>query len=183
MESFRWISLIALLALCLAGTVHAQDVGPNSDLQKIYADESHCLLDNELRNVDDQALSCSCRDALVQARYIYKTYFTTGKDPNLDGVYVEMGIRALRVCGKDNSKFSDTGDDHWNWNGPEVIRTYLTDSEVERFPPDDSGWRRAPYSVKLIFHDEQGRVTKVELYTSSQAVSPKWKPNKQADNQ
>ena len=43
------------------------------DLDKLYADESHCLVSPEIRSDKDNPISCFCRDAIADARYLYFT--------------------------------------------------------------------------------------------------------------
>src|SRR5215472_9285331 len=64
-----------------------------TDLDKIYGDESHCLVAPEVRSEKDKPISCYCRDAVTDARYVYKTYVLTGKDPNLNGTFLALQRR------------------------------------------------------------------------------------------
>jgi hypothetical protein len=41
-----------------------------SDLDKLYADESHCLVSPEIRSDKDNSISCFCRDAIADALYL-----------------------------------------------------------------------------------------------------------------
>jgi hypothetical protein len=39
-------------------------------MDEIYRDESHCLTSPEIRGDKDAPISCYCRDAIAQARYL-----------------------------------------------------------------------------------------------------------------
>jgi hypothetical protein len=43
------------------------------DLDKLYADESHCLVRPEIRSDKDNPISRFCRDAIADAWYLYFT--------------------------------------------------------------------------------------------------------------
>src|ERR1700746_1421360 len=70
----------------------AQPRSPFSELNRVYQDESHCLTAPESRGDKDSPASCYCRDAIVDARYVWHTYLITGKDHNLNGAELRLQI-------------------------------------------------------------------------------------------
>lgn len=138
--------------------------------QKVYTDESRCLAGPEIRNDTDNPISCYCRDALVDVRYVYQTYIVTGKDNNLVGAGLALEQHAQQMCG-DNS-FLAAEKVEWKWTGPEIMRLYPPDAEIERIAPDAKGFRRVPYKVRLTFRDARGTVAKVEDYDATYLDGP-----------
>ena len=94
--------------------------------------------------------SCFCRDALADARYVYQTYLITKKDKNLNGVYLTLEQFASQVCGE-HYDISRAAMEVWQWNGPEVTRTYPPDTVIEQLKPDTKGFRTVEYAVLLTF--------------------------------
>ncbi|MDP9267749.1 MAG: hypothetical protein M3P27_05415 [Acidobacteriota bacterium] len=156
-------------SLALLGRPLFQQAGlPLNELDKVYQDESHCLVGPEIRGTGDQPISCYCRDAIVDARYVYTTYLLTGKDTNLNGAYLSLETTARRMCGGAEGTLRAATATDWQWKGPEVKRTYPSDSEVERIKPDSRGFRTVPYKVQLTFRDSRGHVTKVEAFRATE---------------
>lgn len=139
-----------------------------SAMNDIYKDESHCLALPEIRNDKDSPISCYCRDAVVDARYVYFTYFL-GKDVNLSGVVLALEVYAGQMCRQeyDVRKAAESRD--WKWDGPEVVRTYPPQDVIERIIPEKKDGkptgRWIPYSVQLVYRDAQGRVTRTDNYS------------------
>lgn len=145
-------------------------------LSNIYRDESHCLTIADIRGDQDKNISCFCRDAIVDARYMYFSYIYGGqKDQNLNGSFLALVDRIQQQCGN----LSDTAlnvamRDNWKWNGPEVVRTYPSDSVVSRIEPKSLGGkvqaRSVPFTIQLIFRDDKGHITRTENYSSREDV-------------
>jgi len=142
--------------------------GQTNSLDKIYQDESHCLTGPDMRSDNDSPISCYCRDAIVDARYVWHTYLMTGKDPNLNGVELSLQITARKMCGDgyDVNKAVDAED--WKWNGPEVVRTYPPDDVLRQIKPDSRGMIHYQYTVVLLRRDSSGNVTKTESYAAQE---------------
>jgi hypothetical protein len=142
----------------------------HTPLDDIYLDQSHCLTGPEIRNDKDSAISCYCRDAIVQARYVYLNYFLPGNDDNLSGIVLTLQAHASEMCGKDYDVYSAAETKGWKWNGPEVVRTYPSDEVIERISPEVKDGkpvgRWVPFTVQLVYHDVRGRVTRTENYAS-----------------
>jgi len=49
-------------------------------MDEVYLDQTHCLASPEIRGDKDAPISCFCRDAIAEARYVYFTYILSGKD-------------------------------------------------------------------------------------------------------
>jgi len=109
----------------------AQDWPPA--MQKVYMDESHCLIGPEICTNMDNPISCYCRDAIADARYVHFTYLLQGKDANLYGTLLTLQRDAEEQCSRDTAERNDadfiqktygavTSKD-WKWSGPEVVRT------------------------------------------------------------
>jgi hypothetical protein len=161
--------LVVVLRLALPHTTRAQDWA--TALDKIYMDESHCLVAPEIRSDKDNPISCFCRDAVADARYVYSTYILSGKDRNLNGTFLALQRRAKETCGQNFDQNFDviveaTESENWKWSGPEVARTYPPDSEIKGISPDSNGFRLVKYMVRLTYLDPQGRVTKVKSFTA-----------------
>jgi hypothetical protein len=137
------------------GFNRAKDIFPLTALDKIYKDETHCLVGAEIRSDSDEPISCYCRDALSDARYVYQTYLFSGKDLNLNGTYLTLWSHAAQECGKDFDVSRATHDADWRWNGPEVVRTYPTDREIEQLKPDRFGFRTVRYKIELVYPDSR----------------------------
>ena len=145
-----------------------------TQMDKVYADESRCLVGPEIRGNRDNPISCYCRDAIADARYVYFTYILSGKDANLNGTFLALMDRAERQCSLEYDvilKASET--ENWKWSGPEVTREYPPDSEIERITPDSKGFRLAKYKVRLTYRDPQGRIARVENFAATELLPPK----------
>jgi len=190
---------IAAVVMLFAGVAFGQakkDVPPansgpasaTNTMNEIYQDESHCLTSPEIRGDKDAPISCYCRDAISEARYVHFTYLLSGKDRNLNGIFLHLQQRANETCGNpyyEDSEKSDVIFDaifskDWKWNGPEVVRTYPPEDVIERISPekDEHGKpvaRWVPFTVQLVYRDTQGRVTRTENYScrESEPVFPK----------
>lgn len=99
---------IVLCALGASGFVQ-QSTDPNqkksepnvANMDKVFQDETHCLTSPEIRSDKDSPISCFCRDAIADARYVYTSYLTSWKDRNLNGVFLVLQPHAAETCGKD----------------------------------------------------------------------------------
>lgn len=139
----------------------------NSDsMDMVYRDESHCLVAPEIRGEKDNPISCFCRDAIMDARYVYENYLLTGKDRNLNGAYLTLWDHAQQMCGKQYDVLKATQTKDWQWHGPQVTRGYPPESEINQIQPDGKGFRTVEYKVHLTYRDPGGRVTKVENFTA-----------------
>ena len=136
-------------------------------MDKTYMDESHCLVGPEIRSDEDNPISCYCRDAIANARYVYFTYLLPAKDRNLNGTLLELQYHAHEMCGYGVWEAITT--ETWKWNGPEVARTYPPDSETAKIKPV-KGFRTVEYKVRLTYRDSQARVTKVENFAAWEMV-------------
>jgi hypothetical protein len=155
---------------------------PGSDMEKVYTDESHCLTSADMRGDKDNPISCYCRDAIADARYVYFTYFLSHKDLNLTGVFLHLQDYAGERCSRDTTERLDEGFiskiqdattlKDWKWSGPEVARTYPPDDVIKRIKPtgEHGATRWVPFTVQLVYRDAQGRVTRTEEYSSREAV-------------
>jgi hypothetical protein len=144
-----------------------------SDLNKVYEDETHCLVAPEIRNAKDKPISCYCRDAVTDARYVYQTYILSQKDSNLNGTYLTLESETSEWCGKGYDVYQATRETGWRWNGPEVIRRYPTDSEIEQIKPNSFGARAVRYTVELVYRDSRGRRVSGESLTAVETFPPK----------
>jgi len=134
------ITLVVLaLSLSFPRATRAQDWA--TEMDKIYADQGHCLALPEIRSDKDNPISCYCRDAIVDARYVYFTYLLPGKDRNLNGIFLALQMHAQGICGKNmDDVMKATETENWKWGGPEVVRNYPPDSEIKRMSPDSNGF-------------------------------------------
>ena len=143
-------------------------------LDEIYKDESHCLALPEIRNDNDSPISCYCRDAIVEARYVYFGYLLPGKDANLSGIVLTLQAHATDVCGKSYDVYEATETKDWSWNGPEVVRTYPSEEVIQRISPEMKNGkpigRWVPFTVQLVYRDAQEHVTRTENYASRELV-------------
>jgi len=173
--------LIVLFCLLTAGAQTKNtnsDTGffgvPLTDLDKVYRDESHCLTEADMRGDKDLPISCWCRDAIVDARYIYFTYVLSGKDRNLNGPFLHLVSSAEKTCGQSILDAAQDGD--WKWGGPEVVRTYPPDEAIKRIAPEPftkggtTLGRWVPFTVQVVYRDKQGHVTRTENYSSREFV-------------
>jgi hypothetical protein len=153
-------------AILFSGIVAVcQENGSN----KIYDDQSHCLLDFERRSDNDIPISCYCKNAIAEARYVHYTYVLSGKDPNLTGVALSLMDRAGEACGKNGMDYhiwTLIHDANWKWDGPEVVRTYPPDEVMRQLKPNGDGMIPIHYTVVLLQRDSQGHVTKTENYAA-----------------
>lgn len=139
---------------------------PLTDLDKVYRDESHCLTQADMRGDKDMAISCWCRDAIVDARYVYFTYVLSGNDQNLNGPFLHLQRYAAQECGEASlatyNTFNAINDRDWKWNGPEVVRTYPPDEAIKRIAPEHFSkggttlGRWVPFTVRLVYLPRQG---------------------------
>ena len=168
------------LALVIVSATVCGEIAParaqhgSMDLQKIYLDESHCLVSPEIRNEKDNAISCSCRDAIADARYLYLTYILGGKDTNLNGILLSLHARAREICGAGYDVLDATESENWKWSGPEVVRTYPPDDLIRQITPDSRGWISVQYTVVLLWRNSQGRVTKTESFSAVESGPAKY---------
>jgi len=102
----------------------------------------------------------------VDARYVYQNYLVTEKDRNLNGAFIRLWDFATQMCGENYDALKASQAEGWQWNGPQVTREYPPDIEIDKLQPDSNGFRAVPYKVRLTFHDQQRRVTKVESFTA-----------------
>ena len=165
--------LFVILA-CLISS-YAGTFGNNDNMNKVYSDESHCLVASELRSDKDNPISCYCRDAIADARYVYENYLLTGKDRNLNGAYLTLEIHAHQMCGEHYDVVKAIQTKAWQWNGPEVMRQYPPDREINQIQPDNKGIRTVEYKVHLTYRKPGGGITNVENFTALERLplSPK----------
>jgi hypothetical protein len=171
------VVLVLAVLFALPQATHAQ--GFPTAMQKVYRDESHCLTRADMRSDKDNPISCHCRDAIEDARYVYFAYFLPHKDDNLTGVFLHLQDYAGETCSRDTaerldmafiSKIEDaTTLKDWKWSGPEVVRTYPPDDVIKRIKPSGAT-RWIPFTVQLVYRDAQGRVTRTEEYSSREPV-------------
>ena len=51
-------------------------------MDEVYLDQSHCLTSPEVRGDKDAPISCFCRDAIAEARYVFHLHsFGKGQKP------------------------------------------------------------------------------------------------------
>jgi hypothetical protein len=140
-----------------------------TEMDRLYADESHCLTSADMRGDKDQHISCFCRDVIAEARYVHFTYLLAGKDRNLNGVFLQLQADAHATCGSEYDAFGATMSKDWKWNGPEVVRTYPSDEAINRIEPEKRDGRVVgrwvPFTVQLVYRDAQGHVTRTENYS------------------
>jgi len=172
--------ILIVLELMIPRGLRAQN---HTDLNKIYVDESHCLTGPEIRDNRDNPISCCCRDALVDARYVRNTYGYSMetmdfKDRNLIGTMLTLERNANEMC-KDKENVLEASTDwvykvieaeNWKWNGPEVTRKYPSDAEIERIKPNAHNIRTVPFTVTVTYRDKNGRVVKTESYGAHDLV-------------
>ena len=144
----------------------AQILGNSDSMDMVYRDESHCLVAPEIRGEKDKPISCFCRDAIMDARYVYQNYLLTGKDRKLNGTYLTLWDHAQQMCGKQYDVLKATQTKDWQWNGPQVTREYPPESEINQIQPDSKGFRTVEYKVRLTYRDSVGQVIKVENLTA-----------------
>jgi len=147
-------------------------------MQKVYMDECHCLTSPEIRNDLDNPISCYCRDAIADARYVHFTYLLPGKDANLYGTFIALQHYAEEQCSRNTAETSDadfiqniydaTTSKDWKWSGPEVVTTFPPDDVIKRIKPsgERGAGRWVPYTVQLVYRDAQGRATRAEEYST-----------------
>jgi hypothetical protein len=98
-------------------------------LMEVYSDNSHCLSPQDSEGGLD--VSCMCRDAIADARYVYFGPFQ--HDQNLVRIYqaLEDRIRQPSICGTDLYSNVAKGvaftqavvmDPTWKWSGPIRVR-------------------------------------------------------------
>jgi len=176
-----WAGLaLALFAITEPSSAFGQNRQPQpTRLDAVYRDESHCLTAADMRGDQDMQMSCWCRDAIIEARYVYFTYVRGGKDRNLNGVLLSLEGHIDQQCGKGHQDAHEVSTrDAWKWTGPEVVRTYPTDAVISRIAPEMRDGkpvgRWVPFTVQLIFRDAQGQVTRTDNY-SSRELEPVFK--------
>ncbi|MGA3193309.1 MAG: hypothetical protein ABSD73_12550 [Candidatus Bathyarchaeia archaeon] len=164
--TFKALIVLLLIILAWHPSLYAGTLGNSDNLEKVYSDESHCLIDPEIRGESDKPNSCYCRDAIVNARYVYQNYVITEKDQNLNGVHLALLDYADGMCGEHHDVLKASESTDWQWNGPQVTREYPPDNEIDKLQPDSKGFRTVKYKVHLTYRDQQGRVTTVENFTA-----------------
>ena len=160
------LRLVVCWAL-LGGVAHSQD---KIQLDNVYDDQTHCLTAPDMRGDRDRPISCFCRDAIVEARYVYSEYLLSGKDRNLSGPYLTLVQAISDQCGiEGNAAIQKAQSKNWIWDGPEVVRVFPPAEVIKRIPPEP-GYRMVerwvPYTVQLVYRDASGRVTRTENYSS-----------------
>jgi len=127
----------------------------------VYGDDSHCLVANELRGMKDKPISCFCRDAIMDARYLYQTYLITRKDQKLYGAYLTLENHAQQMCGEKYDVCKAIQTKEWQWDGPQVTRGH----EVKILSNND-GSRSLEYKVYLTYFGTRGDVIKADSFTT-----------------
>jgi len=148
-------------AFCYGG-----QLGNTNKMDMVYSDQSHCLVAPEIRGKKDNPISCFCRDAIIDAHYVYENYLLTEKDRNLKGVYLTLVDHAQQMCGETYDVYKVTQTKDWRWDGPQVTREYPPEREIHKIQPDSNGFRTVEYKVRLTYIDGRGRVAKVENFTA-----------------
>jgi len=128
-----------------------------------------------MRGDKDMPISCWCRDALADARYVYFEYLLSFKDRNLNGAFLHLLSHAEQTCGQAYGATHAAEGRDWKWDGPEVVRTYPPDEAIKRITPErlNGGTtlgRWVPFMVQLVYRDKQGHVTRTENYSSREFV-------------
>jgi hypothetical protein len=170
MIAFRnHVLVMLLISVAVTQTVTAQTA--NDSLNKVYQDETHCLTAADMRGDQDKSISCYCRDAIIDWRYVYFTYVLSGKDSNLNGALLTLEQHVREQCGEKCQALLQAAEhESWSWDGPEVVRTYPPDDLMSRITPETrngkpyGGW--VPFTVQLIYRDSRGNITKTEDYSS-----------------
>lgn len=172
--------LVCFLTFSFILVWHSSSLAGKGNMNKMdmaYSDESHCLVAPEIRGKNDNPISCFCRDAIMDARYVYQNYVLTGKDKNLNGVYLTLVDHAQQMCGEQYDVIEVTQTKNWHWNGPQVTREYPPEREINQIQPDSKGFRTVEYKVHLSYRDPGGRVTKVENFTAMEKLPAESKKN------
>jgi len=173
-----------LLVLGMASHTSGTEGQVLSDLDKVYADKSHCLISPEIRSEKDNSISCFCRDAIVDARYLYFTYVLVDPphyDRNVTGPFLALQAHAEEKCSHDEAErlssdfigrmMDATTEKDWKWNGPEVVRRYPPDDVLRQIKPDRQGMIRYEYTVVILQRDSSGRVVKTDSFTAKDEVA------------
>ncbi len=179
----RTIALFIVMVCCLTAGAQTKstnsDTGafgiPLTDLDKVYRDESHCLTEADMRGDKDMPISCFCRDALVDARYVHFEYLLSFKDRNLNGAFLHLLSYAKETCGQAYDAYHAAMERDWKWDGPEVVRTYPPDEAIKRIAPEPLNGgvtlgRWVPFMVQLVYRDKQGHVARTENYSSREFI-------------
>lgn len=168
------VMMLALILGTSSLALQRKDWSQVADMDKLTSDESHCLTLADMRGDKDMPISCFCRDAIADARYVYFTYILGGKDRNLNGVFLRLEQGIGETCGPGYDSFGAATQEEWKWNGPEVVRTYPSEAVIERIKPETRDghvvgyW--VPFTMQLVYRDAQGRVTRTENYSSRELV-------------
>lgn len=174
------IALTLVLVVCSLALTQQQSRTQRAEIDKIYKDESHCLTAADMRGDKDMPISCFCRDAVADARYVYFTYLLSGKDANLNGVFLSLEAAIPRTCGPGYDAYSAATRQEWKWKGPEVVRTYPSDDVIRRIKPQTRAGkvtgRWVPFMVQLVYRDGQGHVARTENYSSREFIPFTSKP-------
>jgi hypothetical protein len=101
-----------------------------------------------------------------------QNYLLTGKDKNLNGVYLTVVDHAQQMCGEKYDVYKATQTTEWRWDGPQITREYPTESEIHKIKPDSNGFRTVEYKVHLTYLDAEGRIIKVENFTAIDKLPP-----------
>ena len=144
-------------------------------MDTVYADESHCLAAREIRGQDDSSVSCFCRDAIMEARYVYENYLLTQKDTNLNLAFLTLLEHAQQMCGEKFDVYKATQNTEWQWNGPQVMREYPSEKEINEIQPDSKEFRTVAYKVRVIYRDLKGIVIKTEHFPALDRLPPNTK--------
>src|SRR5215470_4603614 len=99
--SVRLLLTVCLLCVWMASAQEQR--GPSSDVPSpspdqdrltsiIMKDETHCLTGPEIRGERDKPISCYCRDAIANTRYLWKNYLhpIPIEDANLFSIYAAL---------------------------------------------------------------------------------------------
>jgi hypothetical protein len=170
MRTILWFLTVFVLLVGHAFPSYAGE--QRNKMDKVYLDESHCLVAPEIRGERDSSISCFCRDATMDARYLYQTYLLSGKDRNLNGAYLGLVDHAQRICGEKYDIYQATQAKWWQWEGPQVKREYPPDAEIVKIKPDSKGFRTVEYKVHLTSFDKEGHVIRVEDFVAAEKLPP-----------
>jgi len=175
MKRLGWLLSYFFVILMWQAFSYAENLRNINKMDKVYSDESHCLVSAELRVKKDNSISCYCRDAIMDARYVYENYLSTGKDPNLNGAYLALWDHVQQVCGQNCEFLKATQTKEWQWNGPQVTREYPPENEINKIQPDTNGFRIVEYKVHLTYIDAGGLATKVESFSAVEKLPSNFK--------
>ena len=76
------------------------------------------------------------------------------------------------MCGEKFDVYNATQNTEWQWNGPQVMREYPPEKEINEIQPDSKGFRTVVYKVRVIYHDSKGIIIKTENFPTLDRLPP-----------